>query len=159
MLLLVCWVLGLASSCASDDAQQGSERPPEEDPPPAVVADTTTSEARTTAREPKETTAEPTDPPERTTTKSSSDLAGLLAEEDDNGGGASDGYVALTDGAGALRLEVPLGWDHSTGEESETVEGGAPGRTSRARVTRPPSPPPRTSMTGRPPEGCRGSTS
>ncbi len=111
MLLLVCWVLGLASSCASDDAQQGSERPPEEDPPPAVVADTTTSEARTTAREPKETTAEPTDPPERTTTKSSSDLAGPLAEEDDNGGGggASDGYVALTDGAGALRLEVPLG--------------------------------------------------
>ncbi len=86
MLLLVCWVLGLASSCASDDEQQVSERPSEEGRPAAAAE--TTSEARPAAREPKETTAEepetgaePTDAPERTTTTTtSSDLAGLLAD-------------------------------------------------------------------------------
>jgi hypothetical protein len=123
MLLLVCWVLGLASSCASDE-QQGSERPSEEGPP-AAAAETTPEEARPAARESGETIAEPTDPPEGTTpATSSSDLAGLLAEEEDGGAGASDGYVAVTDGAGALSVEVPLGWDHATGEESETGEGG-----------------------------------
>jgi micrococcal nuclease len=120
MVLLVCWVLGLASSCASDE-QQGSGAASEESPP-AVAADTTQEEARLTTREPEETTAEPTGAPERTTpATSSSDLAGLLAEEGDGGGdGPSDGYVAVTDGAGALSVEVPLGWDHATGEESET---------------------------------------
>ena len=49
MLLLVCWALGLASSCASDE-QQGSGAAPEEGPP-AVAADTT-PEARPVAREP-----------------------------------------------------------------------------------------------------------
>jgi hypothetical protein len=43
-----------------------------------------------------------------------------LLEEEGGEGGAAGGYATVTDGAGALRLEVPLGWDHSTGEESET---------------------------------------
>jgi len=47
-----------------------------------------------------------------------------LLEEDGGEGGAAGGYAVVTDGAGALRLEVPLGWDHATGEESETGEGG-----------------------------------
>jgi hypothetical protein len=123
MLLLACWVLGMVS-CASDE-QQGSERPPEEVRPVATAGTTQQGEeTRPTTREPGETTAEERpDPPERTAS-SSTDLAGLLAEEEDDNGGASEGYATVTAGAGALRLEVPLEWDHATGEESETGEGG-----------------------------------